>query len=153
MLQPIMLKVWRLNWHLRSIRRSYAKQHKQLEKRKAPSDEFQELDADEYFDMQEVEKEIDAAVGNRLFHEARSLDVETPPISDEQMWFHDDENSRVWFTPKGRAHVRKLIDEEKARRFDVKTRWVTNIIIPLAALLGGIMGAITGLVAVLQHKR
>jgi hypothetical protein len=56
-------------------------------------------------------------------------------------------------TPNGRYQARKLIDAEKARRFEVRTLWVTKIILPLAGVLVGIIGALTGLVAVLQHKK
>jgi hypothetical protein len=34
----------------------------------------------------------------------------------------------------------------------VKDPWVINIILPLASVLVGIIGALTGLVPVLQHK-
>ncbi len=57
------------------------------------------------------------------------------------------------FTPRARSHLRKMIDEEKARRFEVKTLWVTKLILPLLAALIGIIGALTGLVAVLHHQK
>ena len=151
-----MFEVWKLNRQLRRVQRVFANDYKKLVKRKAPPEEFQKLDASEYFEVQEAEKALDWAVGNRLHREARSLDVEVPPYGDNQMWFHDEENSRVWLTSltsKGRAHVRKLIDEEKARRFEVKTRWVTKFILPFLAALIGLIGALTGLVAVLEHKK
>jgi hypothetical protein len=46
-----------------------------------------------------------------------------------------------------------LIGEEKARRFEVKTLWVTKFWIPLLAASIGIIGALTGFFAVLQHKK
>jgi hypothetical protein len=36
--------------------------------------------------------------------------------------------------------------------FEVKTQWVTKIILPLAGVLVGIIGALTGLVAILLRK-
>jgi hypothetical protein len=116
-----MFEVWNRTRELRRVQRAFAKDYKKLVKRKAPPEDFQELDASEYFEVREAEKAVEWAVGNRLHREARSLDVELPPYEDNQMWFHDEENSRVWLTSKGRAHVRKLIDEEKGRRFEVKT--------------------------------
>jgi len=50
-------------------------------------------------------------------------------------------------------HLRKLVDAEKARRFEIKTLWVTKFWLPLLAALVGIIGALTGLAAVLQHKK
>jgi hypothetical protein len=148
-----MFEVWNRTRELRRTQRAFAKDYRKLVKRKAPSEDFQQLDANEYFEVRQAEKALDWAVGNRLHREARSLDVEVPPTNDMEMWFHDEENPRIWFTPKGRAHVRKLIDEEKGRRFEVKTRWVTKFILPFLTALIGIIGALTGLVAVLQHKK
>jgi hypothetical protein len=57
------------------------------------------------------------------------------------MWTSDPEIRR-WFSAKGRTNLRKLIDEEKARRFEVKTLWVTKFWLPLLAALVGIIGAL-----------
>jgi hypothetical protein len=148
-----MFKVWRLRWQRWSIQRSCAKDYNKLKREKAPREKFGELDAEEYYAVQEVEQELDCEIGRRLWGEARSLDVETPPLSDDQMWFHHADGERVWLTSKGRAQVRKLIDEEKARRFEVKTQWVTRLILPLLGLIIGVLGAITGLIAVLHQKK
>jgi len=69
------------------------------------------------------------------------------------MWIGEEHSNRIWFSPKGRATVRKSIDEEKARRFDSKTRCVMKLIVSLRAALIGIIGADTGLIAVIQHKK
>src|SRR5260370_29181810 len=80
MLQPIMFKLWKLNWLLWRAQRSWGKQYKKLEKKKASRDEFQQLDHEEYFATQGSEKEIDRFMGNRLFHDAHRLAVEAPPL-------------------------------------------------------------------------
>src|SRR5208283_892810 len=149
----IKVKLWKLIWERWRIDRQIAKERDKLVKRKASGEEFARLDFDEYSAMKEIENAMDWEIGTRLSDRARALDVDIPPINDLQMWYHDENGRKLWFTPKGRAHVRKLIDEEKARRFEVKTRWVTKLIIPLLAALIGIIGALTGLVAVLQHKK
>jgi hypothetical protein len=64
------------------------------------------------------------------------------------MWQRDEYGQRVWLTPKGRAHVRKLIHEEKTRRFEAKSRWI-----PLLSVLLGIISTSTALVALLQQKK
>jgi len=46
-----------------------------------------------------------------------------------------------------------LVDDEKARRLKGRTRWVTTLILPLLAGLVGIIGALTGLIAVWQHGK
>jgi hypothetical protein len=87
-----------------------------------------------------------------LSHEARSLDLELPPTNETEFWFHKPNSTYIWLTPKGRSHDRKLIDDERGRRFEVKTRWVVKLILPVLAGLIGVLGAITGLVAVFRHK-
>jgi len=148
-----MFMVWRLKWQRWKIGRSYAKDYKKLQKEKASREKFGEHDAEEYYAVREVEREIEFEVGRRLYDEARSLDVEIPPHSDSEMWVDDAVGERTWLSSKGRAQVRKLIDEEKARRFEVKTQWVTRLILPVLGLLIGVLGAITGLIAVLHQKK
>jgi hypothetical protein len=80
------------------------------------------------------------------------LDTYYPQADDEGMW-HTDKDGSLILSFRGRAYLRELIDKEKSRRFDVGTRWVTKIILPLLTLLIGVIGALTGLVAVSQHKK
>ncbi len=147
-----MFEVWKLNSRLSKIQRAYAKDQNKLSKQKADQDKFEALSAFAYSARHTVENDIDLALTLRLVRKARSLDVEIPLINDAPMWHQDTETKRYMLTPRGRAHMRKMIDEEKARRFEVKTRWVTKLIVPLLAALIGIIGSLTGLVAVLRHK-
>jgi hypothetical protein len=148
-----MFEVWKLKLKIRRERRLFAPHREKLELRKAPPEEFEQLDIEEFEVVREIEKEIDIIEGGRLFRNARHLDVETPPLSDKEMWQDEYGGRRIWFTPKGRAHVRKLIDEEESRRFEAKSRWVTKIILPLLTLSLGIIGTITGLVAVNLNRK
>src|SRR5712691_10982570 len=116
-----MFDVWKLKRQIRDIERSYSKELKKLQKENAPQEKFQELEFSEVSAVQGIEKEIDQIVGTRLAHKARSLDVESPPVSETEMWQRDEYGQRIWFTPKGRAQVRKLIHEEKTRRFEAKS--------------------------------
>lgn len=147
-----MFEIWQLKRRRAALQKSFQKDRDNLKKNKAPRDKFYELDSQEYFEVREVEVELDMEQSKQLFDEARALDVDTPKPSDSEMWISDDHAGRIWLTSKGRAAVRKAIDEETARRFEVKTRWVTKLIIPLLAGLIGIIGSVIGLVAVLQHK-
>ena len=145
-----MFRVWHLKWQRYWTQRSFAKKYAELKKRNAPNSDLSEFFADEHFTIREIEGAIDFAIGSKLLDQARSLDVEVPPDADKSMWTSDEDQGFVWLTPKGRASVRKAIDQEKGRRFDVRTLWVTKIILPIAGILVGIIGAITGLVAVLK---
>ena len=157
-----MFELWRLAWEMRKVRRTYEKKSKRAMARKSlpgenpkglPPGIFRfSIALDQGMKERRIEREMDFVVGTRLHHEARKFDIETPPITDREMWTNDEEKQREFYTPKGRAYVRKLVDAEKARRFEVKTLWVTKLIIPLVASLVGILGALTGLFAILHRK-
>ena len=143
-----MFEVWKLNRKILSIQRAYAKDREDLEKKKAPRDEIDQLEAFQDFEVGDFEREIEIIVGNRLYREARSLDVDTPPLSEKEMWSQEEYGKRIWFTPKGRAHVRKLIHEERTRRFEAKSRWL-----PLLSVILAIISVLSSLVALnLQRK-
>lgn len=99
-----------------------------------------------------MEAAIDCELGLRLAREANSLDIETPPSDQKEMWTEHKDSGMTWLSRAGRVYVRKLVYEEKARRFDAKTLWVTKFWLPLLASLVGIIGALTGLIAVLHNK-
>jgi hypothetical protein len=149
-----MFEVLKLKRELRSVQRAYAKKYKILLKAKAAKDVMAEHDFLEYVETDSIEKQIDKIIGIRLSHEARSLDVEVPPYSDSDMWTKDEPDGMTWFTSKGRAHARKLIDEEKTRRFEARAKWF-RLFLPLiaAGLTGffGIAGALLGFW--LAHKK
>jgi hypothetical protein len=143
-----MFEISKLKRRIERIRRSYAEQHEELKKKNAPQNQLDQLEASADFAVQENEHEIDWIVSTRLSHEARSLDVETPPLSNKEMWEHDAGGPRVWLTSKGRAHVRNLIHEERKRRFEAKSRWI-----PLLSIVLAIIGTITSLVALTVQRK
>lgn len=98
--------------------------------------------------------QIESFRSNQLLHEATKLDIRFPDPEDPECW-RDMEFLGIKFSPlspNGRFVLRSKIDAEKARRFEVKTLWVTKFWLPLLAALVGIIGAVTGLVAVLNRK-
>jgi hypothetical protein len=103
-----------------------------------------------------IEAQLGTVMGDRIINEAEKLDVEVPDFSaSPEYWINEIDPRRFYLSSKGRSHLRKLIDEEKARRFEVKVRWIKLLVPLIAALvvgLGGIIGGITGLVAVLHKK-
>jgi hypothetical protein len=148
-----MFELWKLRWRLWRIRRTTAKETTKLQNRTASSYDFQQLEWDEQNAVQDAEKYFDFKQGQKLRKQAVALDIELPPIADQTIW-HDDtgESGFIWFTQKGRAQVRKLIDQERERRFNVRTLWVTKFWLPLLAALVGVIGALTGLFAIMHRK-
>jgi hypothetical protein len=148
-----MFEIWKLNRALKKAHDTYHKKRKVLaESDSTTPDDYAELEADDYYHVQDIEKAIECELSDRLCREARSLDVELPAFKESGLWLHDGEIGRTWLKPEGREHLRTRIYNEKARKFEVKTLWATKLIIPLASLLIGIIGALTGLFAVLHKK-
>jgi hypothetical protein len=146
-----MLEVWRLHRKRRKLvaqaDRDAAAAMKANDNQRAMA-----IAADNYLACQQIDERVSRFLDSSIRQEAQELDVAFPPLDDAEMWSHDeDQNLRLSF--RGRAYLRKLVDEEKARRFEVKTLWVTKFWIPLLAASIGVIGALTGLVAVLQHKK
>lgn len=147
-----MFELWKLKWLLWKIYRTTASEKKKLKATNASHYDFQFVEASEQDAVQDTENHYAFQVGQKLRHKAVRLDVEIPPTTDLTMWVDDTRDSGfMWFTSKGRAHVRRLVDAEKTRRFEARTLWLTRIILPFAGLLIGIIGAFTGCFAVM-HK-
>ena len=144
-----MFELWKLKRSRNRVTKAYAKDLRRLVKNKAPQDERYALEAQEYFELQEVDRMIDIELSDRLFRTANRLDVNIPPLKDGTMWFTDEHTRRIWLTPNGRLTTRKLIDEEKGRRFEVTTRWI-KLLLPIITAVAGLLGVIIGLVAVLR---
>src|SRR4029077_9906585 len=119
-----MFRIAHLKWQRYWSQRSFDKKAEKLKKRNASQHEFAELDHDEYTTLADIENGIDYVVSRKLLDKARSLDVDIPPMSDETSWSRSDDGEFGWLTSKGRAAVRKAIDDEKSRRFEVRTLWV-----------------------------
>lgn len=143
-----MFEVWKLKWRLWKVGWTTARETKKLKARNAERSVFQELEWSEQEAVKDLEQGLDYIEGTRLFRLARKFDVEVPPLTDAEIWYDDTgESGYAWFTSRGRALIGKQIDEVRARRFEVKTQWVTKIIIPLASLLIAFLGLFVGLFA------
>jgi len=130
---------------IKEIESSYAEGRQKLEQEKASSEKFQQFESSMVSAIVEIENQIDWIESNRLSRKAMSLDVVLPPRSDTEMWQREEFGQKTWLTQKGRAHVRNLIEEEKSRRFEGWSRWVTKIILPVLSLVLAIVGTLTGL--------
>lgn len=146
-----MLRIWRLRQARTRAEKEYAKEIAALRKKKgAASYEFSQLEYDHYLERKNIDNSIEYLLSQRLLDEANNLDVPKPPYTEKEMWEREEEDGEVmmWLSASGRAHLRKLISEEKARRFESRTLWITKFWLPLLAALIGIIGALTGLIAV-----
>jgi hypothetical protein len=124
---------------------------KKVEKAANPSEAIALLSV-RHLELEIRDEEIEFEMSRSILLEAKELDVDIPDTNDQVIWIPD-RFGTPYLNSRGRSRLRKLIDEEKNRRFEVRTRWVTKFVLPLVAALIGIIGALTGLVAVLQHKK
>ena len=62
-----MFKVWRLKLNRWRLQRSYARDYKNLVKKKASQDELLQLHAEEHFDVEAVEQQIDSLCRDHTF--------------------------------------------------------------------------------------
>jgi hypothetical protein len=147
-----MFELRKLQHRRDKILASHKKKTRELVSRNASAEERQALTRKTSADFGTVLQDIEIFLTDQLCDELFKFDLAIPSQRDEEIWEHDDAN-RYWLTPLGRNSLRKLIDAEKARRFEVKTLWVTKFWLPLFAALVGIIGAITGFVAVLRHTK
>jgi hypothetical protein len=111
-----------------------------------------EIAVESFLACQRIDERLSRFLDAKIRQEAQELDIEFPPLEDEGMWNRDEDQSLV-LKFRGRAYLRERIDKEKTRRFEAKTLWVTKIILPLAGVLVGLIGAATGFIAVWRHTK
>ena len=95
-----------------------------------------------------VNDKINVLVTNRLREEAERLGIPTPPLSDEESWEYGCKKDVVFLGVRAQSQLRGEIRKERRERFEAKTLWIIRIFLPLIGLLIGLIGAITGVVAV-----
>jgi hypothetical protein len=104
--------------------------------------------ADRDREVYEKEFEIEAYESVRVVDVADRFDVELPAPDEADCWILEPPKGKL-LSSKGRSIVRKRIHEEKSRRFELKARWI-QILTPILAALAGVVGTVTGLVAVIK---
>jgi hypothetical protein len=104
-----------------------------------------------------LDAEIEALQSDRLIQHAQRLDLPLPSVTNPPMrddnWYRDHKSGRRCLTVEGRHCLRAAIDAEEARRFEIKTLWVTKILLPAAGVVVAIIGALAGLIAILRHVK
>jgi hypothetical protein len=151
-----MLRISKLKQERARIDKEYEEEIAALRSKKgAQSHEFAEVEYDYHERRKGIDGAIEYTLSQVLIDKANELDVPKPPYTEEQFWDRDEEDGEVsvWLNVNGRAHLRKLIAEHNARTFESRTLWVTKFWLPLLAALVGIIGALTGLFAVMHRNQ
>ena len=132
---------WRLRKlerQLNEIQRTYAKHRKGLS-----GEELVQLRAEEGSEADPVLEKIDVLTTRRFCQIANRLMVPLPDRSDEDLWEESPYGLGKVLTSKGIWELKKLIRQERRESREGFLWWL--------AALTGIVGAITGLVAVLTR--
>lgn len=143
-------------YHLRRKRHSIEKQfdvalNLALDTTQPDFEKVDELTTQFQKRLDQVDLSIEMVRTAQLITKAQAFDLQVPPNSDPEMW--NLVSARRVLSPKGRSYLRKLIDDEKTRRREVRAWWWKNVVIPTITALTGLAGVITGMIAVIHAKK
>lgn len=141
----------RLKWQRALLDRAYARDISAARKQK-DNEKVRELESDHRIEMELHEEDEDAYTTKQLLARARRLRVPIPRrhLSDGQEsehWYESNYTGRWYLTTLGIAALRSEIRSEIKARHESRSHWVVWL-----SAITGIVGAITGLVAVIGGK-
>lgn len=125
------------------IRNAYADDIRKARKEGKPSDDIQSLEHSSYFEDSMVDEEISLLATDHLIRKARRRFVPIPSHEAEGMWEQcSNISNRYVLTSKGISALRSPLRKERKERVE--------LVVIILATLTGIIGAVTGLVAVIM---
>jgi len=126
-----------------AIRSAYADDIRKARKEDKPSIDIQSLEYSSYFEETMVDEEISILATDSLICKARRRFVPTPSREDEGMWEQcNTVSNRYVLTNKGISELRSSLRKERKEQVE--------FVVMILAILTGIIGAATGLVAVIM---
>jgi hypothetical protein len=107
----------------------------------------QEVRESESFDLEMIDDEILGLHSRYLVSKAVKRILPIPPFSEEDdIWERSNFTGKHHLTEKGIREVRGIIRNEKKERMELLSYWY-----PWIGVLFGLIGAITGLIAVIKR--
>jgi hypothetical protein len=100
------------------------------------------LRADEHFELDERDNEIDVLTTAHLLEQARRLQIPPPDFDNEKYWTESTVFGGKHFTADGIVKARTEIRAERKARWDFYSRHIT--------LLIGLLGALIGVISTLK---
>ena len=142
---------WRMAWQRALLDRAYAKDISAARKHK-DNEKVESLERDHRFEIDLHDEEEDAYLTKKLLSKARQLRVPVPHRYNEdktesEHWHEGDYTGRWFLTTRGFSALREEIRREIKARHESRAHWVVWL-----SALTGVIGAVTGLVALLLHK-
>lgn len=140
-----------LAWQRALLDRAYSKDISAARKLK-DSEEVENLERDHRFEIDLHDEEEDAHLTKKLLSKARQLRVPVPHRYNEDKtesedWYEGNYTGRWYLTTRGFSSLREEIRREIKARHESRAQWVVWL-----SALTGVIGAATGLIALLLHK-
>lgn len=142
---------WRLSWQRTLLDRAYAKDISAARKLK-DREKVESLECDHRFEIDLHDEEEDAYLTKKLLSKARKLRVPVPHRYNEdktesEHWYEGRYTGRWYLTTRGFSALREEIRREVKARHESRAQWIVWL-----SALTGVIGAATGLIALLLHK-
>ena len=126
-----------------SIRNSYADDIRKAQKEGKPRDDIQSIEATSYFEETMVDEEISALATDYLIGKATRRFVPIPSHETDGMWDKCNAiSNRYVLTKLGISELRSSLRKEQKEQVE--------LVVMILAILTGIIGAVTGLMAVIM---
>ena len=141
-----MIEAVKYKWELRKLNRRHdelSRFYAEKEAKAKSSDEKQDIRAEAGSVIVPILEKIDSLQTRRFCRIANRLLVPIPSRNDKEMWSEKHYDYGHVLTDKGIWEIKKLIRQEKRERREGFSFWLVA--------LTGIIGATTGLVAVLKY--
>ena len=125
----------------------YSREIKKAHKQNKSPQEIHMIKHEEFYEVETIQEKIDILITNYLRNKANILFVPLPDYDDKKMWTECSMISQQKvLTTLGISTIKTAIRKEWKERTELYLMWATFIVVSLT----GIIGAITGLVAVLK---
>jgi hypothetical protein len=125
-------------------RKDYRKDIAEAKKQKENTEKIEGLLNEAWFTDDEYQDEITSLVTDHLRQKARKLMLPLPNYSDEESWEQSKFSNRYILTEKGIFDLKTKIRNEQKEILQLYLPWLTLIV--------GVIGALTGLFAVILRK-
>lgn len=144
---PKKKSVRKLQSEIDQIKRSYDRDVESLTQKGESQDEIQSILQNTAFETDMAQEQIQIILSARLFHEANRLGIPSPRYTDpdSDLWERS-YRGQVYLSFKGQPELRSSIRKEKKERWEARALILKDIAVPIT----GIIGVITGLVAVFR---
>lgn len=126
-----------------TVRNAFAEDIRMAQKEHKAKEDIQSLEYQSYFEECMLDEEISILATDNLIRKARRRFIPIPPHETEGMWGRCEKiSNRYVLTNKGISELRSSLRKDRKEQVE--------LYVMIIAILTGVVGAITGLVAVIM---